>query len=553
MPSKTSGAQEGDDTPRTPTPAPRRLSVKNKKPTISAPFNFRHVSHFGLGSSFDHTASEPLSGIEEVGNHPQASSKEGDDEQKTTSHMRRVEDATISDDDLEKLGAAALHVPQWSSEVLEKKESAKPETIACTFEVCSVPTTTPANPKSSSCNVCSNTSPTHAKANEGFRLQDDVMPKVDVSWHQNVTTVSRDAPSAQHRNESSDDNSSAMHVQQSKKKNPAPPPPSQSQAPGNLPNRDENVAWKPNVCSAPPKAQSAHIVKTSEKVEQHCTVSSSISRPNVLGDMNTNLDHIVTSPSSSRTPTMTPSSHSSPRNVGDKARRRLPQWMIDMPVKDQKRLNGVWLAVMGETEMPDDRRTVMETVAKFEAQGGCVSPQRHPVPRRIAPPPPTGHILKRAEELNEGIRRSEGIASPCKEQGSSSSHSAVLETVQSAASTPSEKINSPAMERPIPKPRKKKSVDKPKEECIETVCIGTPVIVLPEQMTECVVTVSKPRINVSTSTCILKDYNGNSKGETTELAVDGPQKDSPADSNGRAPTGHDTDTDSDEDVETIRF
>ncbi|RCN44194.1 hypothetical protein ANCCAN_09827 [Ancylostoma caninum] len=72
--------------------------------------------------------------------------------------------------------------------------------------------------------------------------------------------------------------------------------------------------------------------------------------------------------------------------------------------------------------------------------------------------------------------------------------------------------------------------------------------------TECVVTLSKPRINVRTeATCILKDYNGNSKEETAELTVDRLQEESPAESNGKAPTGHDTDTDSDEDVETFRF
>ncbi|RCN44196.1 hypothetical protein ANCCAN_09829, partial [Ancylostoma caninum] len=66
-----------------------------------------------------------------------------------------------------------------------------------------------------------------------------------------------------------------MPVQQSRKKNPAPPPPSESRVPPGSPTiRDENAAWKPNVCSSPPKAQSAHVVKTSEKVEQHCAVTS---------------------------------------------------------------------------------------------------------------------------------------------------------------------------------------------------------------------------------------------------------------------------------------
>ncbi|RCN44195.1 hypothetical protein ANCCAN_09828 [Ancylostoma caninum] len=132
--------------------------------------------------------------------------------------------------------------------------------------------------------------------------------------------------------------------------------------------------------------------------------------------------------------------------------------MIDMPVKDQKRLNIVWLEVMGETEMPDDRRTVMETVAKFETQSGCASLQGRPVPRRVAPPPPTGHILKRAAELDEDIRRNDRIASPkSKERSTGSADSAVLKAAQSAESTPVEKLDSPSTARPIPKPRKKVS------------------------------------------------------------------------------------------------
>ncbi|KAL6726677.1 hypothetical protein Aduo_008622 [Ancylostoma duodenale] len=553
MSNRTSNVKENDDTPPTPTPAPRRLSSKNKKPTISAPFNFRHVSHVGLEGSFEGGTSSPLSNIEELDCLPQASSREDDCEQKT-SPMKGVEDTTISDDDLEKLAAAALHVPQWSSEVLEKKDSTGAETRACTCEVRSFPLITrnfAANNRSSFCSGSLNTSSIHAKPSEGTRLQDAPMPKVDVSWHQNVSTVPHDTASPPRRNENTEDSNSAMLVQQSRKKNPAPPPPSESRVPsGSTPFRDENAAWKPNNCSSPPKAQSAHVVKSSEKVEQHCAVSSTINRPNVLEDMNTNQDHVVASPSSSRTPTMSRSTNSSVRNVDAKSRQRLPQWMIDMPAKDQKRLNVVWLQVMGETEMPDDRRTVMETVAKFEAQSGCVSPQSRPVPRRVAPPPPTGHILKRAEELNEEIRKNDGIAFPSMKERSS----ADLKTAQSAEFTSIGKLDSPGMARPVPKPRKKKSLDTPNQEHVESVCIGTPVIVLPEQMTECIITLSKPRINVRTeATCTLKDYNGNSKEEAAKLTVDRPQEKLPAESNGKAPTGHDTDTDSDEDIETIRF
>lgn len=201
-----------------------------------------------------------------------------------------------------------------------------------------------------------------------------------------------------------------------------------------------------------------------------------INRPNFLGDVNAKEDHVVSSPSSSRTPTMPRSSHSSIRSVDVKSRHRLPQWMVDMPVKDQKRLNGVWLQVMGETEMPDDKHTVMETVAKFEAQSASASHQRRPVPRRVAPPPPTVDVLRRAAELEDELRRNDDVClrtKETKELSSVASDSASLKTVQSAGSTPNEKVvfifqvsihfsfrslfqfDSTAVKRPVPKPRRK--------------------------------------------------------------------------------------------------
>ncbi|ETN70635.1 p21-Rho-binding domain protein [Necator americanus] len=75
---------ENDGKPPRPTPAPRKLSVNksSNKPTISAPFNFRHVSHVGIDfASHDvKKAIKPMTKIEEINDPPQPADRGNPDE-----------------------------------------------------------------------------------------------------------------------------------------------------------------------------------------------------------------------------------------------------------------------------------------------------------------------------------------------------------------------------------------------------------------------------------------------------------------------------------------
>lgn len=64
--------------------------------------------------------------------------------------------------------------------------------------------------------------------------------------------------------------------------------------------------------------------------------------------------------------------------------------MTELPEEERNRISTLWVEATGESEVPDDRCRVKETVAMYEGRLKKGAPPRPPPPsRRRAPPPPT--------------------------------------------------------------------------------------------------------------------------------------------------------------------
>ncbi|KHJ95553.1 p21-Rho-binding domain protein [Oesophagostomum dentatum] len=101
MSEEQKSSSKSDDKKSAPVPAPRKLTKRKnlEKLKISAPYDFRHVAHLGIDSGPSDLKN--LSKIDEIDSHLQEKDA-----------LQNLEAA-----------AAGLHVPSWSSEVLEDKQA----------------------------------------------------------------------------------------------------------------------------------------------------------------------------------------------------------------------------------------------------------------------------------------------------------------------------------------------------------------------------------------------------------------------------------------------
>ncbi|KAK6743442.1 hypothetical protein RB195_010602 [Necator americanus] len=457
---------ENDGKPPRPTPAPRKLSVNksSNKPTISAPFNFRHVSHVGIDfASHDvKKAIKPMTKIEEINDPPQEPALEKyDDVNEKISNTRKI------------------------SESITPADRGNPDEID---------------------------------------TQRSAIPKGDSSLHQKFALLRQDSRPTSDTNEIMNDGKNVvMSTPRSRKKMRAPPPPIQLHSFSSS-QCNEDIGWKSSSPKSLPEDQSKITFKSSGITKQNRSPKS----PSSSTDGNFPKVHL-------------------------EMEQQQPLWMLNLTMKEQKRLRELWLRSMGNEKLPHDKQTIMELIPRFEAYGGHVSPSDQVVLsekprniRRVAPPPPSNCSNQLNPDCNE-----ETICLHIQKQHSEDTGEGEPEAATDIKST--EKLDSSALTLPVPKPRQKKRAEKPDIAHAGTAGTGSPPIILPEKTTECVVTMSKSDLNiVGEVTYVLKDSNRNTK-EEIEVTVERLRKELEATSKTKENMRTDHDVDGDDDIETTRF
>ncbi|VDO34114.1 unnamed protein product [Haemonchus placei] len=555
-----------DDAPQPP-PRKSRLSKIDKKPPISAPFNFRHVCHVGsdFRSEDVKRAISSKSLLEEIDSLPEAPpppSQNDGYEKVTPRHSQRstelVPDPPIRSESLEKVTPRyseqstklkrALAKPDDGNGKAPEKSSqpkadskrtlVKPEdgngkapersshseadskfTLATPDDGNSKAPERPSQPKvdskpddgigkaperSSQPEVDSvSQRPQQSLRAKSLNL-DDAMPKVDVSWYQNVNSAKGTSETPTESCESIEwKDTSEMSVRTTKKTKPAPPPPT-SDSPTNsetndVSNNEGNVMWRPTIPKNPSKPpESIHLIKTPEKIQQPSISSSMVlERPDDLGNMSSRLSDTIPVPSSvssGASPAVAPHSDSSQAQ-------HTRHWISELPPEEQKRISGIWQEATGETEIPDDSIAVRKAIAMFEARlQKRAPPPRPPPPRRHAPPPPIKVKVDQDQGRTSSTDTTAKNGPDATSQNSSSMPDSKNDKVirgqdagSHSAASPSEQVHdrlptplpTSSQQFPIPKPRMKllgKLEEDP--EIAVTDASHTSNIVLPEYFVE---------------------------------------------------------------------
>ncbi|ETN70634.1 hypothetical protein NECAME_14631 [Necator americanus] len=316
----------------------------------------------------------------------------------------------------------------------------------------------------------------------------------------------------------------------------------------------QQFSVKSNSPKSLPEDQSKITFKSSGITKQNRSPKSVVDQPVASAEINVYLDHAIPTSSSSSTP-IQPSSSTDGNfpKVHLEMEQQQPLWMLNLTMKEQKRLRELWLRSMGNEKLPHDKQTIMELIPRFEAYGGHVSPSDQVVLsekprniRRVAPPPPSNCSNQLNPDCNE-----ETICLHIQKQHSEDTGEGEPEAATDIKST--EKLDSSALTLPVPKPRQKKRAEKPDIAHAGTAGTGSPPIILPEKTTECVVTMSKSDLNiVGEVTYVLKDSNRNTK-EEIEVTVERLRKELEATSKTKENMRTDHDVDGDDDIETTRF
>ncbi|WKY02601.1 hypothetical protein Q1695_016122 [Nippostrongylus brasiliensis] len=377
-----------------------------------------------------------------------------------------------------------------------------------------------------------------------------------------------------------------MNPRVSKKKTKAPPPPRPPSANIDIPNEEDIILWRPQVIADPPKPLSAYQIKTPTKIEQHSFPSVVIERPNMLGaEMRIGLDDAIPLPSTISTTRPTSTTTSSTR-TSDGSQVVCPggtHWMTELPLEEQKRISAVWRRVTGEIEVPNDRNSVKEIIARFEAGQKKTDstkvtsqkkgpPPRPPPPRRSAPAAPTDNdknspapeqgssekdrernIIEDSNGEPEKPEVTKGSVVNEAPEGENMSRSLTgVEYPDELTSPPSPQLTS-TPKYPVPKPRKKR-VEKSHDSFeAEAHLTGSLACIVSSEITmECAISMQEA---VSGVTCLVRQPKSPEKAKVEATIVIPADINQQADRNGTESRieKDDSGCDDDENEEITRF
>ncbi|VDL73899.1 unnamed protein product [Nippostrongylus brasiliensis] len=522
------------DVEEVPLPAPRkgRTAKVDKKTTISTPFNFRHVSHVGIDFKSEDVkrAIRPLSKLEEIDNLPQAPVLESPSnvyEKVSSKNSLCIPDSSSESTD-------DIAILQRNSDIHDNVEQmhdvGKPTVQMYLDDVV---------PK--------------IGGNALYVLNENPL-KVDDHWYENVTATDTEADVA----------GSSKHSYQ---------------------NVDINLK-RPQVIADPPKPLSAYQIKTPTKIEQHSFPSVVIERPNMLGaEMRIGLDDAIPLPSTISTTRPTSTTTSSTR-TSDGSQVVCPggtHWMTELPLEEQKRISAVWRRVTGEIEVPNDRNSVKEIIARFEAGQKKTDstkvtsqkkgpPPRPPPPRRSAPAAPTDNdknspapeqgssekdrernIIEDSNGEPEKPEVTKGSVVNEAPEGENMSRSLTgVEYPDELTSPPSPQLTS-TPKYPVPKPRKKR-VEKSHDSFeAEAHLTGSLACIVSSEITmECAISMQEA---VSGVTCLVRQPKSPEKAKVEATIVIPADINQQADRNGTESRieKDDSGCDDDENEEITRF